>query len=581
MHDLVGHGKLVVDGFLGKYGRPGIEGADILTLQFLRAQVLEKQVQFRERVGDGRSREERRPQVAARALLYGTQREKHVERPLRPLGISEARHPVMPGRESQVLEFVALVHVEVVDTHEAEVHGVVLACFQRVRHLLQLGFQVGLAFLTPFHHGAGNVPALCFEHFEVLLHTVQLGLQYLLLYLRRLGYHAELFVREDHGVPVVVAYLPEDALTLPGREILLARVEDFGHRVSGAERPGYFMDVGFQPDNHGFIGQPEAFLLVGSAAHDKGLSAAHLVVDYPSAEQFVDSQPLEVEVGEFLVRPVVLRAHVTVESTVIEVCQAVFEVGRLLAQPFGESTPDLVYLAVGELYGLPVTHFDLPPFAVHPFEDGLGDVGRSVLQGVFQKVQAVVLTGLRADGILLRDLHVRRFRLHAVLVQVGGEGDLHLRIEERGGETLVNTFWNPPFAQVEVQVVESDGFGRRLAQSLQRFPGRGVVGILPQERLDPFGFPDDIAGDELVGNLVAVRFRVVIDTSFQFPEYSLHGSSRERGHVVRFHPAVLVQAGHKGLRSVVGVRDLIGIEGHGTLEDVGFACLAVDVTLQR
>ena len=56
---------------------------------------------------------------------------------------------------------------------------------------------------------------------------------------------------------------------------------------------------------------------------------------------------------------------------------------------------------------------------------------------MFQKVQAVVLTGLRADGILLRDLHVRRFRLHAVLVQVGGEGDLHLRIEERGGERCV------------------------------------------------------------------------------------------------------------------------------------------------
>ena len=33
-----------------------------------------------------------------------------------------------------------------------------------------------------------------------------------------------------------------------------------------------------------------------------------------------------------------------------------------------------------------ITHFDLPPFSVHPFEDGLGDVGRSVLQGVFQKV---------------------------------------------------------------------------------------------------------------------------------------------------------------------------------------------------
>ena len=45
----------------------------------------------------------------------------------------------------------------------------------------------------------GKRPALCFEHFEVLLHTVQLGLQYLLLYLRGLGYHAELFVREDHA----------------------------------------------------------------------------------------------------------------------------------------------------------------------------------------------------------------------------------------------------------------------------------------------------------------------------------------------------------------------------------------------
>ena len=56
---------------------------------------------------------------------------------------------------------------------------------------------------------------------------------------------------------------------MPGREILLARVEDCGHRVSGTERPGYVMDVGFQPDNHGFIGQPEAFLLVGPAAHDE------------------------------------------------------------------------------------------------------------------------------------------------------------------------------------------------------------------------------------------------------------------------------------------------------------------------
>ena len=200
---------------------------------------------------------------------------------------------------------------------------------------------------------------------------------------------------------------------------------------------------------------------------------------------------------------------------------------------------------------------------------------------MLQQVQPVVLAALRADGILLRDLHVRRRRLDAVLVQVGGKGDLDLRVEERGGETLVDAFGNPPFAQVEVQVVEGDGLGRRLAQRLQRFPGRDVVGMLPQERLDSVGLPDDVAGDELVGHLVAVRFRVVVDTPLQLPEYSLHGSSRERCHVVRFHPAVLVQARHEGLGGIGGVRDLVGIEGHGTVEDVGLACLAVDVTLQR
>ena len=71
LHDLVGHGELVVDVLLGEDRRPGVEGADILPLQLSRAQVLEKQVQLRERVGDGRAREERRPQVAARALLDG------------------------------------------------------------------------------------------------------------------------------------------------------------------------------------------------------------------------------------------------------------------------------------------------------------------------------------------------------------------------------------------------------------------------------------------------------------------------------------------------------------------------------
>ena len=153
----------------------------------------------------------------------------------------------------------------------------------------------------------------------------------------------------------------------------------------------------------------------------RGLSAAHLVVDYPAAEQFVHPyrvllaviqivypQPLEVEVGEFLVRPVVLRAYVTVESTVIEVCQAVFEVGRLLAQPFGKAPRISSILLLASCMASPSRTLTSRRSPSTHLRTVLVMSGEVFLRGVFQKVQAVVLTGLRADGILLRDLHVRR-----------------------------------------------------------------------------------------------------------------------------------------------------------------------------
>ena len=60
----------------------------------------------------------------------------------------------MARGEGQVLEFVALVHVDVVDAHQLKIHGVVLACFERVHDGLQLGFQIRLAFEAAFEHGA-------------------------------------------------------------------------------------------------------------------------------------------------------------------------------------------------------------------------------------------------------------------------------------------------------------------------------------------------------------------------------------------------------------------------------------------
>ena len=50
LHDLVGNGELVVDAFLGEYGCPGIEGADVLPFEFLGTQIFEQQIELRQRV---------------------------------------------------------------------------------------------------------------------------------------------------------------------------------------------------------------------------------------------------------------------------------------------------------------------------------------------------------------------------------------------------------------------------------------------------------------------------------------------------------------------------------------------------
>ena len=46
LYDVVGDVKLEVGSLLGEDGRPRIETADVLTLQFLGAQILEEQIQL-------------------------------------------------------------------------------------------------------------------------------------------------------------------------------------------------------------------------------------------------------------------------------------------------------------------------------------------------------------------------------------------------------------------------------------------------------------------------------------------------------------------------------------------------------
>ena len=61
LNDIVRYVELEVGRLLGEDGSPSIETADVLPFQFLRAQVLKEQVQFRQTVGNGRAGQERSP----------------------------------------------------------------------------------------------------------------------------------------------------------------------------------------------------------------------------------------------------------------------------------------------------------------------------------------------------------------------------------------------------------------------------------------------------------------------------------------------------------------------------------------
>ena len=126
--------------------------------------------------------------------------------------------------EHQVLELVAFIDKEVVNTHHLEVHGIVFSFGDAVLYVLQLRFKRLLALLQSFEHTTGDVRSLQSQDFKVLLHGVHLLLQDSLLYLQCLRYHTELFVREYDAVPVVVLDVVENALTVLLAEIVLARI---------------------------------------------------------------------------------------------------------------------------------------------------------------------------------------------------------------------------------------------------------------------------------------------------------------------------------------------------------------------
>ena len=278
------------------------------------------------------------------------------------------------------------------------------------------------------------------QDFQVFLHAVQFLLQDVALDFGRLRYHAELLVREDDGIPVVVLHLVEDFHAAVGREVLLARIEYLGMGIGGAEGLRNLVDVRLQAGDERLVRQSEPLHLVGGDAHYQRLAATHLMVSDAAAVhlqhpdtvflrwiQILDAQPFQVKVWKGLVAAVELGAHEAVELAVVHVLQLLLELRRLLHKPVGEAFTYLVNLAVGQLRGFGVAHLDVLAVLVR---DGLGDVGRGVVDGVAHEGHAVEQARFGTDCILVIDTRAEFGGTDIVLVRAGVVADGHVGVEQ-------------------------------------------------------------------------------------------------------------------------------------------------------
>ena len=116
----------------------------------------------------------------------------------------------MAGRKGEVLELMALVDEDMVDTHQAEVYKVILPLGHVALEFQQLHLQVLLAFFQSSEHTPGDVSSLFAQHVESFVDVAYFVGKYLALDVRRLRNLAELIMRhDDTGIVVVLDAVEE------------------------------------------------------------------------------------------------------------------------------------------------------------------------------------------------------------------------------------------------------------------------------------------------------------------------------------------------------------------------------------
>ena len=381
LHDLVGHGKFKVRAFLRIDGRPTVKTDNTLPLHFLRTEIFEKEIEFRQAVGNGRTGQESGPQIPACALLYGTDGEKHVHGLHASFGVAQTGNSCMACIEHQVLEIVRFVNEEVVDAHLPEIGHVICPVFYILFQLFKFGLKVFLSFFQPLLYPAAHFIALLLEYGEILFDAVYFLRIYFLLYFGGLGYFPELVVCQDDTVPVIIFDVMEYSDTLLRSKVLLARIQHSGIRIGPLERVGYVMHIAFESDNHRLVRQSETFHFKGGHAHDKGFARTYLMVDYTAAVHLQHpygiflavvqgryAQPFQVKERETLQGTVIIRAYIAVELAVVHVRKVLFKFGELFIQPACESRPYFIDFGIGKLDGLGIPYlYIISFFILHGF----------------------------------------------------------------------------------------------------------------------------------------------------------------------------------------------------------------------
>ena len=489
-----------------------------------------------------------------------------------------------------------------VDTHRLEVHHIVSPHGELRIEVIELRLQVLLALLQAATLLLGSPGiVLLLIHLQSLIQGFVLLFHHLGLNPLALRDAHELVVRHDDTIIIIVLHTVEERLTILELLALGGRIQDAVIGVGSLICGGNLVDIGLHADDNGLVGQAKALHFMRGDTHDKGLTRTNFVIAYATAilqqhphgillggidilHTLLGLQLLQVKTGEGLVRTVILGPHEAVVLTVIHIRHRLLPFRCLLGDPLGETVADLVNEVCGQLNLVMVgTHDRVTVLLV---AHNLVNDWRSVIEGMAQKLYAVIVLRLTMDGVLVTELRGQTTVVQHELIQVRDIGDLDVMLEELRSEHRKVLGGHPTLTEVKIQLVKGDRPWHHTFQSDKalvdtvELGGIVVTGLLTRlDRLNILYLLIDIAGKELLGSLKAagegvlsllreISLGVIIDTSLQLVEQLLNGLVGDLTHIVEIHTAGTVQGGGQRLLCRLNMIQLVGIESHRTMEDV-------------